>query len=69
MIFSTNYRSPRKEISNDVSYASNGDSMPKLQAREIDVPNYLDRGHILAFHILRLGFFGCLVFPLFLNNI
>jgi hypothetical protein len=67
-MFTTNYCSPRKDISNDVSYASNRDSMPKLQAREIDVPNYPDRAHILAFHILRLGFFGCLVFPLFLNN-
>jgi hypothetical protein len=30
--------------------------MPKLQPQEIDVPIYLDGAHILAFHLLGLGF-------------
>jgi hypothetical protein len=48
--------SPRIDLSNDVSYASNEDSMPKLRPREIDVPIYPDGAHILAFHLLGLGF-------------
>ena len=30
--------------------------MPKLRPREIDVPIYPDGAHILAFHLLGLGF-------------
>jgi hypothetical protein len=56
MIFLLNSFSPRIYVSNDVSYASNEDSMPKLRPREIDVPIYPDRAHILVFHLLRLGF-------------
>ena len=56
MIFVINSCSPRINLSNDVSYASNGDSMPKLRPREIDVPIYPDGAHILAFHLLELGF-------------
>jgi hypothetical protein len=48
--------SPRIDLSNDVSYASNEDNMPKLQPREIDVPIYPDEAHILAFHLRGLGF-------------
>jgi hypothetical protein len=30
--------------------------MPKLRPQEIDVPIYPDGAHILAFHLLGLGF-------------
>ena len=54
--------SPRIDISNDVSCASNRDNMSKLQPQEIDVPIYPDRAHILAFHPLGLGFWMFRVF-------
>jgi hypothetical protein len=69
MIFFANNCSHQIDLSNDVSYASNEDSMPKLRPREIDVPIYPDGAHILVFHSSpRVRFFGCLGFPLFLNN-
>ena len=37
---------PRIYLSNDVSYVSNGDSMPKLQPREIDVTIYPNGAHM-----------------------
>jgi hypothetical protein len=55
LIFSATHCSPWIDISNDVSYASNRDSMPKLQPLEIDVPIYPDGTHILVFHLLGLG--------------
>jgi hypothetical protein len=55
-IFVVSNCSPRIDISNDVSCVSNGDSMPKLRPREIDVPIYPDGAHILEFHLLGLGF-------------
>ena len=48
--------SPQIDIFNDVSCASNGDSMPKLRPLEIDVPIYPDEAHIPVFHLLWLGF-------------
>jgi hypothetical protein len=56
LIFSSNNCSPRIDISNGVSYVSNGDSMPKLRPREIDVRIYPDGAHILVFHLLGLVF-------------
>jgi hypothetical protein len=61
-IFDVSSCSPRIDISNDVPCASNGDSIPKLPPREIDVPIYCDRAHILAFHLLGLGFWMFRVF-------
>jgi hypothetical protein len=55
MIFVVRGCIPRIDLSNDVSYASNEDSMQKLRPREIDVPIYPDGAHILAFHLLGLG--------------
>jgi hypothetical protein len=55
MIFDVNCCIPWIDISNDVSYASNKDNMPKLRPWEIDVPIYPDMDHILAFHLLGLG--------------
>ena len=48
--------STRIDLSNELSYASNGDRMPKLRPREIDVPIYPNGAHNLAFHLLGLGF-------------
>ena len=62
---------PWIDLSNDISCASNGDSMPKLQPREINVPIYLDETHSLAFHLIssqRVRFLDVYGFPLFLNN-
>ena len=47
---------PWIDLSNDVSCASNGGSMPKLRHGEIDVPKLPNGNHILAFHLLGLGF-------------
>ena len=54
--------SPRIDLSNDVSCASNGYSIPKLQPWEIDVPIYPDEAHSLVFHLLGLGFWVFRVF-------
>jgi hypothetical protein len=40
--------------------------MPKLRPREIDVPIYPNGAHILAFHLLGLGFCMFMVFHYFL---
>ena len=37
--------SPWTELSNDVSFASNGDSMPKLRPWEVETPIYPNRAH------------------------
>jgi hypothetical protein len=55
-IFSISSCIPQMDLSNDVLCASNGDSIRKLQPREIDVPIYPYKAHILAFHLLGLGF-------------
>jgi hypothetical protein len=47
---------PQIGLSNDVASASNEDSMPMLGPQEIDVPIYPNEAHILAFHLLGLGF-------------
>ena len=64
-IYAVSSCSPQIDISNDVSCASNGDIMSKLCAREIDVPIYPNRAHILAFHLLGLGFWMFMVFHCF----
>ena len=57
--------SARIDISNELLYASNGDRMPKLQPREVDVPIYPNGAHSLAFHLLGLGFWTFRVFHCF----
>ena len=44
-ILLVNIFSPRIDISNDVSCASNGDSMPKLRPREVETPTYPSGAH------------------------
>ena len=50
------------------SYASNGDRMPKLRPREIDVPIYPKRGPQFSVSSSRGRFWNVKGFPLFLNN-
>ena len=57
--------SPHIDVSDDVSCASNGDSMQKLRPQEIDVPIDPDEAHILVFHLLGLGFSMFRVFHYF----
>ena len=45
LIFVVNIFSPRIDISNDVSCALNGDSMPKLRPREVETPIYPNGAH------------------------
>jgi len=52
----SNNDSARIDLSNELLYASNGDRMPKLRPREIDVPIYPNGAHNLAFHLLGLDF-------------
>jgi len=40
----SNNGSARIDLSNELLYASNGDRMPKLRPREVDVPIYPKRG-------------------------
>jgi hypothetical protein len=40
--------SPRIDLSNEVWNASNGDRMPKLRPREVDVPTYPNGAHSLG---------------------
>jgi len=53
------------DISNEILSASNGDRMPKLQPREVDVLIYPNRAHSLVFHLLGLGFWMFMVFHCF----
>ena len=46
LIFMVNSCSPWIYLSNDVSCASNGNSMSKLRPQEIDVPIYPKGAHI-----------------------
>ena len=57
--------STRIDLSNELLYASNGDRMPKLRPREIDVPIYPNGAHSLAFHLRGLGFGMLRVFHCF----
>ena len=68
-IFTISSCNPRIYLSNEVFYASNGDRMPKLRLREVDVPTYPNGAHSLVFHLLGLGFWMFKVFHFFLNNI
>ena len=56
LIFVISIFSLQIDISNDVSCASNKDSMRKSGPREIDVPIYPYRAHSLVFHLLELIF-------------
>ena len=51
--------SPRIELSNDVSCASNGDSMPKLRPWEVETPIYLNGAHSFGASSPRVRFLGC----------
>ena len=44
-IFLVNIFFPLIDLSNDVSCASNGDRMPKLQPREVETPIYPNGAH------------------------
>ena len=61
----SNNGSARIDLSNELLYASNGDHMPKLRPREVDVPIYPNGAHSLAFHLLGLGFGMLRVFHCF----
>jgi len=63
--FPTQRCSARIDLSNELLNASNGDRMPKLRPREIDVPIYPNGAHNLAFHLLGLGFGMLRVFHCF----
>ena len=52
----SNNGSAQLDLSNELLYASNGDRMPKLRPREVDVPIYPNGAHNLKFHLLGLGF-------------
>ena len=56
--------SPRIEISNDVSCASNGDSMPKLRPWEVETPIYPNGAHSFSASSPRVRFLGCLGFSI-----
>ena len=49
--------SPKKYLSNKVSYASNRHNMTKLRPREVGYPTNPNKAHkLLVLHLLRLGF-------------
>ena len=48
--------SPQIDLSNDVSCASNGDSMPKLQPWEVETRIYPNRAHSFGASSPRVGF-------------
>ena len=48
--------SPRIELSNDVSCASNGDSMPKLRPSEVETPIYPNGAHSFGASSPRVRF-------------
>ena len=64
----SNNSSFRIDLSNELSYASNGDRMPKLRPREIDVPIYPKRGPQFGVSSSKGRFWNVKGFPLFLNN-
>ena len=64
----SNNDSARIDLSNELLYASNGDRMPKLRPREIDVPIYPKRGPQFGVSSSRVRFWNVKGFPLFLNN-
>jgi hypothetical protein len=47
---------PQIDISNEVWNASNGDRMPKLHPREVDVPTYPNSAHSLGVSSPRVRF-------------
>jgi len=64
----SNNGSSRRDLSNELLYASNGDRMPKLRPREVDVPIYPKRGPQFGVSSPRVRFWNVKGFPLFLNN-
>ena len=60
--------SPRIELSNDVSCASNGDSMPKLRPWEVETPIYPNGAHSCGVSSPRVRILDVEGSPLFLNN-
>ena len=62
-VASSSNDSPRIDISNELLYASNGDRMPKLQPREVDVPIYPKRGPSFGVSSSRVRFWNVKGFP------
>ena len=60
--------SPRIELSNDVSCASNRDSMPKLRPWEVETPIYPNGAHSFGASSPRVMFLDVYGSPLFLNH-
>ena len=56
--------SPQIELSNDVSCASNRDSMPKLLPWEVETPIYPNGAHSFGASSPRVRFLGCLGFSI-----
>ena len=50
---------PQTELSNDVSCASNGDSMPKLCPWEVETQIYPNGAHSFGASSPRVRFLGC----------
>jgi hypothetical protein len=66
-MFTIHSCSPWIDISNDVSYASNGGRMQELRPREVDVLTYPNGVHMtFAASSPKVRFFGCLGFLTFL---
>ena len=55
---------PRIELSNDVSCASNRDSMPKLRPWEVETTIYPNGAHSFGASSPRVRFLGCLGFSI-----
>lgn len=53
---------------NEVFWVSNGNCMPKLWPREVDVPIYLNAAHSFGTSSPKIRFLDVYGFPLFLNN-
>ncbi len=66
--FSSQSYSSQIDISNELLYVSNGDRVPKLRPREVDVPIYPKRGPQFGVSSFRVSFLDVQGFPLFLNN-
>ena len=68
LTFVVNICSPWIDISQDVSCASNGDSMPKLTPWEVKTPIYSNRAHSFGASSPIVRFLDVYGFTLFLNN-
>ena len=66
--FSFKSCTPRTDISNELSSASNGDQMPKLHLRELNHQFTQTGPTVLALHILRLRFWMFQILHCFNNK-